>query len=56
MFLIVTAYATPSGSPFGRTLTPIAPVSRARSTNDLVVSICRLRSAASGDWNSQVVP
>ena len=47
---------TPSGKSLGRTFTPRAPVSRARSTNCLPRSTCLRRSPASGEWNSQVVP
>ena len=53
---MVAPSAAPLGMPFGRTLTAMAPVSLARSTNACAVSICLRRAASSGDWNSQVVP
>jgi len=56
MFAMVVSFGTPFGIPLGRTFTPTAPVSCASVTNCLAVSTCFFRSAASADWNSQVVP
>ena len=56
MFRMVCSWGMPAGKPLGRTFTPSAPVSRARSTKPFASSTLRRRTAGSGDSNSAVEP